>query len=78
MRIYGQQCLKCHSQVFVKPSYNEAQLRDAIDYVIDKMTNGRIIIGNENGRSRGRHSEAEVNQACEACHFSLCQNSISD
>ena len=79
MRVYGQQCLSCHSTFFIKPCYNEAQLRDAIDYIIDKMTNRHIVIGNGgNRRSTGQYSEAKLNQACEACRFDLCQNSLTD
>ncbi|CAF1031222.1 unnamed protein product [Didymodactylos carnosus] len=78
MRVYRQQCLECHSQDFVKPSCNELQLREAINYVIDRMTNGHVIIGNDNGGRGRKHTEAEVNQACEACHFDICKNPIID
>lgn len=78
IRAYGQQCLQCHSDTFVKPCYNEAQLRDAIDYVIEKMTNGRLIIGSGNGHGRSTYSEAQIDQACEACHFELCKNPINE
>jgi hypothetical protein len=78
IRAFGQQCLRCHSQTFVKPCYNEAQLRDAIDYVIEKISNGRIIIGSGSGRAGSTYTAAQIDQACEACHFDICQNPIND
>ena len=78
IRAYGQQCLRCHSQTFVKPCYNEAQLRDAIDYAVEKMTSGRLVIGNANGRTGSAYSETQIDQACEACHFDLCKSPIND
>ena len=76
--IFGQQCLRCQSPYYVKPIHNPMGLHDTIAHFLERMNNQRTIIGNGSRAYRGRHTEVEVNRACEACSVDLCRSSIQE